>query len=327
VRRATVVIAVLLSLAAAAVAVARTGSGTGTARAGAPAGHVAASGRTPIGHLWIVMMENTDWSDVKGSGSAPYINKTLLPAYAHAENYRAHMHNSLPNYLLLEAGDAMGQKGKSPTPTELRLGTTDHLSTYLSRAGVRWKSYRENLPGNGSTCPLSDPGAPYSADHNAPVYFKDFTGRTCIAHERPLGELARDLAGRRPPQYSFIVPNDYHQGEKPDPEAGSNLIRNADRWLQGQIRTIQASAAYRRDGAILVLWDEGAACCDNPSGLIAVSRFAKRGYASRTAFSHPSTLRTIQDIFGLRPYLRQAAHARNLQELFRVNIRARPRRG
>jgi len=327
VRRATVVIALMLSLAAAAVAVARTGSGTGTARAGAPAGHVAASGRTPIGHLWIVMMENTDWSDVKGSGSAPYINKTLLPAYAHAENYRAHMHNSLPNYLLLEAGDAMGQKGKSPTPTELRLGTTDHLSTYLSRAGVRWKSYRENLPGNGSTCPLSDPGAPYSADHNAPVYFKDFTGRTCIAHERPLGELARDLAGRRPPQYSFIVPNDYHQGEKPDPEAGSNLIRNADRWLQGQIRTIQASAAYRRDGAILVLWDEGAACCDNPSGLIAVSRFAKRGYASRTAFSHPSTLRTIQDIFGLRPYLRQAAHARNLQELFRVNIRARPRRG
>jgi phosphatidylinositol-3-phosphatase len=323
VRRVAVVVAVVLCLLAATFAVA--GIELGDRAVSAPVRVVAASSKTPIHHLWIVMMENTDWSAIKGSESAPYINRTLLPAFAHAENYRAHMHNSLPNYLLLEAGDAMGQEGLSPKPTELRLGTTDHLSTYLSRAGVRWKSYRESLPGNGTTCPLSDPGAPYSADHNAPVYFKDFTGRACIAHERPLGELARDLAGRHTPQYSFIVPNDYHQGEKPDPAAGADLVRNADRWLQGEIELIQHSAAYRRDGAILALWDEGAACCDNPSGLIAVSRFSKRGYASSTAYSHPSTLRTVQDVFGLRPYLRQAGGAPNLQDLFRVNLTARPR--
>ncbi|MCW3064970.1 MAG: hypothetical protein JWN32_2142 [Solirubrobacterales bacterium] len=280
---------------------------------------------TPIRHLWLVMMENTDWSAIKGSSSAPYINNTLVARYAHAENYRAHAHNSLPNYFLLEAGDPMGQQGKSPTPTELRLSTTSHLATYLTRAKVSWKSYRENLPGNGTTCPLADPGAPYSADHNAPVYFDDFTGRSCVAHERPLAELTTDLARNRVPQYSFIVPNDYHQGEKPIPGRSSDLIRNADSFLQSLVPKIQATAAYRRDGAILVLWDEGAACCDNPSGLIAVSRFAKRGYASRTAYSHPSTLRTIQDIFGLRPYLRQAAHAPDLQGLFTVSVtRRRP---
>jgi phosphatidylinositol-3-phosphatase len=280
----------------------------------------AAAGRSPIRHLWVVMMENTDWSAIKGSASAPYINHTLLPRYAHAERYRAHMHNSLPNYLTLEAGDPMGQVGKSPTPKELRLHTTDHLSTYLTRAHVSWKAYHENLPGNGRTCALSDPGAPYSADHNAPVYFDDFTGRTCVAHERPFGELMADLARNRVPRYSFIVPNDYHQGEKPIPGGSSNLVRNADDFLRRLLPRIQATSAYRRDGAILVLWDEGSACCDNPSGLIAVSRFAKRGYASDADFSHPSTLRTIQDMFGLRPYLRQAASAPNLQPLFRVPL-------
>jgi phospholipase C len=278
---------------------------------------------TPIRHLWIVMMENTDWSAIKGSSSAPYINNTLVARFAHAEDYRAHMHNSLPNYFLLEAGDPMGQKGKSPTPAELRLSTTDHLATYLARARVSWKSYRENLPGGGRSCPLADPGAPYSADHNAPVYFDDFTGATCIAHERPLTELTSDLRRNRVPRYSFIVPNDYHQGEKPMPEGSSDLVRNADSFLQTLIPEIQATTAYRRDGAILVLWDEGAACCDNPSGLIAISRFAKRGYAGETAYSHPSTLRTIQDIFGLRPYLRQAAHAPNLQALFTVSLNRR----
>ena len=278
---------------------------------------------TPIRHLWVVMMENTDWPEIKGSSSAPYINDTLLARYAHAENYRAHMHNSLPNYFLLEAGDPMGQQGRSPTPSELRLSTTDHLATYLTRAKVSWKSYREDLPGNGTICPLSDPGAPYSADHNAPVYFDDFTGPTCIAHERPLTELTTDLGRDRVPRYSFIVPNDYHQGEKPIPGGSSDLIGNADSFLQSLIPKIQATAAYRRDGAILVLWDEGAACCDNPSGLIAISRFAKQGYADQTAYSHPSTLRTIQDIYGLRPYLRQAAHAPNLQALFTVSVKRR----
>jgi hypothetical protein len=321
-RRVSALFAVVLGAGAiAAVGVRPDAPGRSSAMAQPAA--IARPGRTPIRHLWIVMMENTDWSEIRGSSSAPYINGTLLPRYAQAENYRAHMHNSLPNYLLLEAGDPMGQEGKSPAPAELRLRTTDHLATYLTRAKVPWKSYREDLPGNGRICPLTDPGAPYSADHNAPVYFNDFSGHTCIAHERPLTELETDLARNRVPRYSFIVPNDYHQGEKPIPGGGEDLIRNADSFLESIVPRIQATAAYRRDGAILVLWDEGAACCDNPSGLVAVSRFAKHGYASHAAYSHPSMLRTIQDVFGLRPYLRQAAHAPNLQDLFTVSLLGR----
>src|SRR5207248_1445429 len=40
-----------------------------------------------IGTVFLIVMENTDWSSIKGSSSAPYINGTLLPRAAHAEQY------------------------------------------------------------------------------------------------------------------------------------------------------------------------------------------------------------------------------------------------
>src|SRR3954469_9768979 len=59
--------------------------------------------------VFVIMMENTDWSSIKGNTTeAPYINKTLLRSYASADNYVSGYHPSLPNYVSLEAGDPMG---------------------------------------------------------------------------------------------------------------------------------------------------------------------------------------------------------------------------
>src|SRR2546425_7986591 len=37
--------------------------------------------------VFVILMENHDWSSIKNSSSAPYINRTLLPGAAHAEHY------------------------------------------------------------------------------------------------------------------------------------------------------------------------------------------------------------------------------------------------
>jgi hypothetical protein len=47
-----------------------------------------------------------------------------------------------------------------------------------------------------------------------------------------------------------------------------------------------------------------------------LSPLAKVGYKSTTAFTHSSTLRTIQEIFGVTPFLRDAANATDLSEFF-----------
>jgi len=285
------------------------------------------SGCTTPGHqiktVFIIMLENHDWSSIKGSSSAPYINGTLLPAFAHAENYRTGgQYPSLPNYITLEAGDDMGLAKTSPLPTDYRIDTKDHLTTYLQRRSIPWKSYSENLPGNGASCVLVD-GTLYSVDHNAFSYFNDVTGNPpsasnayCIAHVRPYSEFAGDLQNDRVGRYNFIIPNDVDQGEK-TASAGSSKVKQCDAWLANEVPRIQASRAYQDGGAIFIVWDEGATHgIDNPIGLIVVSPLAKRGYSNTLPYSHASTLRSVQEIFGLTPLLRKAATATDLSDLF-----------
>ncbi len=268
------------------------------------------------------MMENTDWSQVKGSPNYPYLNNTLLPDSAYANNYIGGIsHTSLPNYVTLEAGDPMGLTDGSYLPPTHSASTTDHLVTQLRTAGISWKYYAENLPGNGTTCNITDPGTPYSLDHNAFVYFDDVRNDPayCQSHERPYSEFANDLTNNTVPNYNFIVPNDWNQGEKLAP--GSTCMAcQADNFLKSEIPKIQASAAYANGGAIVVLWDESASTGSYPSGMIVNSPLAKKNYSNNIAYNHGSTLRTMQTIFGVGPFLRMAATATDLSDFFTVPL-------
>ena len=56
---------------------------------------------------------------------------------------------------------------------------------------------------------------------------------------------------------------------------------------------------------------------DGPIGMIVVSPKAKGGgYANTIAYDHSSTLRTIEEIFGVTPMLGDAANATDLSDLF-----------
>src|SRR5882672_1353738 len=87
--------------------------------------------------VFIILMENHNWSQIKGSASAPYINNTLLPMASHAEQYfnPPSIHPSLPNYLWLEAGTNFGITNDSDPATNHQ-GTTAHFVTQLASAGI-----------------------------------------------------------------------------------------------------------------------------------------------------------------------------------------------
>src|SRR6266478_7209936 len=98
--------------------------------------------------VFIILMENHDWSQIKGSASAPYINNTLLPMASYAEQYYnpPAIHPSLPNYLWLEAGTNFGIFNDNP-PSSNHQSTTNHFATFLHNAGIAWKTYQENITG------------------------------------------------------------------------------------------------------------------------------------------------------------------------------------
>ena len=60
--------------------------------------------------VWVIVMENQDWSSIKGSKFAPYINGSRLPQASYTEQYfnPPRIHPSLPNYLWMEAGTNFG---------------------------------------------------------------------------------------------------------------------------------------------------------------------------------------------------------------------------
>ena len=268
--------------------------------------------------VFVIVMENRDWSSVAGSPSAPYINGTLLPRFAHAERYRnGGLHPSLAVYTALEAGDPLGIDSDA-TPASVHLPVTCHLVTWLEAVGLAWKAYQEGI--DGTRCPIAD-AYPYTAHHDPFVYFDDVAGNPpspsaprCIAHVRPYPELARDLEAGTVARYNFITPDvcdDGHDSCPPDHDA----VRQTDDWLARELPRIMSSAAYRYGGAILIVWDEPETD-DAPVGLIVVSPLARPGYASTTPYSPPSLLRTVEEVLGLTPLLRQAATATSLSDLF-----------
>jgi phospholipase C len=280
--------------------------------------------------VFIIMMENHSWSTIKASSSAAYINGTLLPMSSHAEMYFTPPgnHPSEPNYIWLEAGGALGISTDDP-PSMNHQSTTDHLVSQLDAAGISWRSYQEGI--TDGTCPLNATGL-YDPKHNPMVYFDDVTdtlsptSAKCIAHMSSFTKLTADLAAGTVARYNFITPNicnDMH-GQALGTSCQvllTDLVKLGDTFLSSMVPAIMASTSYKDGGAIFILWDEGdepivGTASDGPIGAIVVSPLGKGGnYAGMVQYTHSSTLRTVETIFSL-PFLRDAAAATDLRDLF-----------
>ncbi|MGZ6142163.1 MAG: alkaline phosphatase family protein [Myxococcales bacterium] len=272
--------------------------------------------------VFLIMMENHSWAQIKGSSSAPYLNGLLSQA-AHAEAYRnpGYLHPSLPNYLWLEAGTNFGIQADGD-PGTYHQATTQHFVSLLDAQGYGWKSYLEDI--DGTSCPLSGSGK-YAPRHNGPLYFDDVTNgnstssANCVAHVRPYSELASDLANGTVPAFAYITPNLCDDMHDTVGCASLDSVKNGDSWLSREVPKILASSQFQSGGALFITWDESEAS-EAPMGMIVLSPFAKAGYASTVALTHSSTLRTFEEIFGLSPFLGGAAEAADLSDLFQNSL-------
>ncbi len=301
------------------------GGGGGNTEGGGGGNDSGLSGTRAIKTVFIIMMENHSWASVN---TATYI-KTLIPMGGHAEAYSTPKgnHPSEPNYIWLESGDNLGITDDNP-PSANHQATKDHLTAQLDTAGITWKAYAEGI--DGKTCPLVDSSTAlaFSPKHTPMLFFDDVTGtnnktsQTCLDHIRPYTELATDLAGKTA-QYNFITPDlcdDMHGQISGKCNVAADNVKLGDTWLSTAVPAIMGSAAYKNDGALFIIWDEGdssfgGTSSDGPIGMIVLSPLAKPGFSSSTVFTHSSTLRTVEEIFGA-PLLRDAQKATDLSEFF-----------
>ncbi len=266
--------------------------------------------------VFLILMENHNWSSIKGSVDAPYINNTLLPMASYCDQYYnpPGIHPSEPNYLWLEAGTNFGVLNDNP-PSSNQQTTTSHFATQLKNANISWKTYQEGI--TGTTCPTTD-SALYYVKHNPFAFFTDVTNSTpgCVAVMRPFTELVTDLGNNSLARYNFITPNicnDMHDSCAPT----NNPVKQGDNWLSQNLPAILNSAAYQNNGLVIITWDEGEGGSDGPIGTIVLSPLAKGGgYHSSVRYTHSAILRTLQKTFGVTPLLGGAANAPDLSDLF-----------
>src|SRR5438105_3029196 len=107
-------------------------------------------------------------------------------------------------------------------------------------------------------------------------------------------------------------PGQPHRNRYPSDE------EHCDGWLAQNLPMILISQAYKNGGVVFITWDEGEDG-DGPIGMIVLSPDAKgSGYSNTIHYTHSSTLRTLEEIFGVSPLLGDAAHATDLSDLFKT---------
>jgi hypothetical protein len=321
----------------------------------------------PVGHVFIVVLENENAASTFGPNSpAPYLSQTLRSKGVFIPRYYGVTHLSLGNYIALVSGQGSNPQTQADCqifndfqstgtgtngqalgqgcvyPTSVRT-----VANQLLAHGFTWRGYMEDMGNDpareSATCGHPPIGAPdptqtatptdqYAARHNPFVYFHSIIDTpSCAARDVPLTRLPDDLAKGRTANLSFITPNLCHDGHDEPCENGEpGGLVSADAFLREWVPRILKSQAYKRDGLLLVTFDEAeaqgdqadaSACCNQAQfpntpnnggpvqgrgggrvGAVALSPFIAPGTISNHAYNHFSTLRTIEGFFGL-PFL------------------------
>ncbi|MEO6211513.1 MAG: alkaline phosphatase family protein [Gemmatimonadaceae bacterium] len=183
---------------------------------------------------------------------------------------------------------------------------------------------------------VRSPADQYATKHNPFYYFHTLIDNKdrCVKHVVNLKHLDEDLKSvKTTPNFSFITPNlcdDGHDAPCVD-KAPGGLIQ-ADGFLRKWVPKILESPAFKQDGVLIVTFDEASgppgkdssACCGEKSlpgspkpaggygpgggitGAVILSPSVKAGTISDIPYNHYSTLRWIEDQFGV-PHLGYAA--------------------
>jgi hypothetical protein len=233
------------------------------------------------------------------------------------------------------------------------------VANQVTAAGLTWKGYMQDMGNDpareAAVCghpalntqdqtQSAVPGDGYVTRHDPFVYFHSITGNQayCDAHVVPLGSAAGALPPGVPagttglatdlqsiattPNLSFIVPNvcnDWHDYPCVNQPSGASALADIDTFLSAWIPKITASPAYKRDGLLVINFDESAgpqsdssACCgecpgpNSPlpgitglgggrTGAVLLSPFIKPRTVSSTPYNHYSLLASIEADLGL----------------------------
>jgi hypothetical protein len=259
-----------------------------------PAGSASANATPPpIGHVFIIVLENESASTTFGSESAaPYLSKTLTTKGAFLPNYYGIGHNSNDNYIAMISGQApnldtqddcidftnfntghIGQYGQQEGEGCVYPSDIETVANQLDAAGHTWRDYNDSMGADplreASECGHPGVGAldntesetntdQYATRHNPFVYFHSIIDSTtlCDTHVVDLSLLPGDLkTAAGTPNYVFITPGLCNDGHDATCLSGDHKggLAQADSFLREWVPRITSSPAFRTQNGLLIV--------------------------------------------------------------------------
>jgi hypothetical protein len=253
-------------------------------------------------HVYVIVMENKEYSSIVGSAAAPYIN-SLIARYGLATNFYGETHPSEPNYIAMTSGGIQGTNSDGAYDLAV-----PNLFDQIQASGRTWHVYAQGYPGHCYTgsafsAGVDGPGAAgeYARKHNPAISY------TSISGDPTRCANITGLAGFDPAaaDFEFIAPNQIN-----DMHSSSTAV--GDAFLKTFVPQITGSAAFA-DSVLFITWDEGASSLRGGGHIatIAVTPGMAPGSRQDAPTNHYSLLRTIELAWGL-PLLGQANTATEL---------------
>ena len=271
-------------------------------------------------HIFYIMMENHDASQIFGNtADAPYLNQ-LVNSYGTATRYFGVTHPSLPNYLAAISGSFQGIFDDCTAGADVVCSGVAHLfsgQTLVDQLEVHhltWKAYMQSMPAPGFTGGYA---GLYGQKHDPFMYFASIRNNPArMQLIVPYTQLNADISSGALPNFVWITPdacNDMH-GASGSGIAGcatyDGQIALGDAFIHMLVSQIMQSSAWNEGAAIIITWDEGTSsdgCCKSPAGngggnvpLIVITSHGPRHIVlSSTSYNHYSLLATIEQLWSL----------------------------
>jgi len=230
------------------------------------------------------------------------------------------------------------------------------VADQLTAAGLTWKGYMEDMGLDSNrdtpvTCksptnnPTNDPTQTaeaqdqYAARHDPFMYYHTIVDSPAcktnvVTLQSASNGLLHDLGSiSTTPNYSFISPNlcdDGHDSGCKGPDVAGDSTGGmvaVNHWLEAYVPPILSSPAYKKDGMLVITFDEvdpkqadtstAASCCNEPLaadgqpaggygegggivGALVLSPFVAPNTKTENPYNHYSLLRTVEDVLHLR---------------------------
>jgi acid phosphatase len=206
----------------------------------------------------------------------------------------------------------------------VRFGTVsaDNIVRHLLTLGKTWKGYAESLPAMGY---LGADVFPYTRHHFPVSYFSDVVNsRVERFNLVPFSHFSSDLANGHLPNFSLIIPNQQDNGH--NCPAGlthcsdKQVLATTDNWLKQHIAPLIANPAFKADGILIILFDEGSVTDKAHVGghiaTVIVGPKVHRGFKSTRFYQHQNVLRTVLTALGATSFPGASASAAPMADVF-----------